>query len=135
MRTKVINSLLSLFTFNLSLYYPSAIPDQFEYLFHCFGETYETAKQILDLGGFISLTGIITFKKTEELRETIKKIPLTSIMLETDCPYLAPVPYRGKTNEPKYLLEIAKALADIKELPLEKISEITYTNSMEFFNV
>jgi TatD DNase family protein len=106
-----------------------------KFVFHCFGDNYEVAKNILDLGGLISITGIVTFKNAITLKETLKEIPLDKLMLETDCPFLAPVPYRGKRNEPSYLKEIAQTVAEIKNVSYEQICHSTTQTAKEFFNV
>ncbi|MBL6686329.1 MAG: TatD family hydrolase [Methylophilaceae bacterium] len=100
---------------------------------HCFTESYEMAKQALDLGFYISFSGIVTFKNAEELRQTAKKIPLDRILIETDSPYLAPVPNRGKLNEPANVVYVAKKIAELHELPIEKVGEQTSKNFFELF--
>lgn len=104
-------------------------------VFHCYSETAKMAAELADMGFLISLTGILTFKAAEELRSEVAKIPLTQIMLETDCPYMAPVPYRGKPSEPAHVLEIAKKLAEIKQLPLEEIAKVTTENAKRLFGL
>lgn len=100
---------------------------------HCFGGNLEQAKELINLGLLISFTGIITFPKAEKIREVVKNIPLEKIMIETDCPYLAPVPYRGKRNEPIYVEFVAQKIAEIKNTTFEKVAEITTKNAKEFF--
>jgi len=100
---------------------------------HCFTENWEMAKQALELNYYISFSGIITFKNAESLREVVCKVPLNRILIETDSPYLAPVPFRGKPNEPKYIPQIAKCLAELKGVSIEKIAEITRTNFFTLF--
>ena len=92
---------------------------------HCFTETYDFAKKALDLNFYISFSGIITFKNANDLRETVKKIPLDKILIETDSPYLAPVPYRGKTNEPSYVYNVAQMISGLKNISIEEVAEIT----------
>ena len=104
-------------------------------VFHCYTADKEIAKKILDLGGFISVTGVVTFKKAEDLRNAIKYIPLDRLMLETDCPFLAPHPVRGKRNEPAFLIYIAQKIAEIKNCDIEKIAEITTQNAIYFFEL
>ena len=99
---------------------------------HCFTETYEMAKQAIDQDFYISFSGIITFKNAEELRETVRKIPLDRILIETDSPYLAPVPNRGKLNEPANVVYVAKKIAEIKKITVEEVAETTTKN---FFNL
>lgn len=104
-------------------------------VFHCFGESIEYAKKILDLNYYISFTGIITFKNAHNVRETAKYVPLDFIMLETDCPYLAPQIYRGKRNESAYLKFIAEKLAEIKGISFEEVCEGTTKNAIRLFNL
>ena len=101
-------------------------------LIHCFTGTREFAFKLLDLGAFISASGIITFKKSQELANTFKDIPNEKILVETDAPYLAPVPLRGKPNEPSYIIHTVKFLSKIKKLSFDKFSMITTKN---FFNL
>ncbi len=102
---------------------------------HCFVGTYEQAMKIRDLGGFyIGIGGILTFKNSD-LAQHVQKIPLDMILLETDSPFLAPHPYRGKRNESSYIPLIAEKLAQIKNLPLEKIAQITTQNAIKLFDL
>tara|TARA_B110000977_G_scaffold58601_1_gene79674 strand:- start:89 stop:739 length:651 start_codon:yes stop_codon:yes gene_type:complete len=100
---------------------------------HCFTESWEMASQALDLNYYISFSGIVTFKSAAELKEVAKKVPLERLLIETDSPYLAPVPFRGKKNEPKYVVEVAKCIADLRGLALEEIAEITLNNYNNLF--
>lgn len=102
---------------------------------HCFSGDYEFAKKILDLNFLISFTGNITYSKSKDIEEVIKKTPLGSIMIETDCPYLAPELYRGERNEPAYVVEVAKKLAEIKQVPLATVENSTTKKAMQFFNI
>ncbi|MBI2027051.1 MAG: TatD family hydrolase [Deltaproteobacteria bacterium] len=103
---------------------------------HCFTESLEFAKSVLDLGFYISFTGIITFKKkVEALQEVVRFVPLESMLLETDCPFLAPEPYRGKTNEPSFLKHSALKVAELKNTTLEKVAEITTLNAKKLFKI
>ena len=102
---------------------------------HCFTEDWDTAKAALDLGFYISLSGIVSFANAKDLKEVAKKIPLDKLLIETDSPYLAPVPYRGKKNEPRYLPAVAQAVADIKGLSLAEIASITTRNFGQLFGV
>lgn len=104
-------------------------------VFHCYAEDAAFAAELAELNFLVSFTGILTFKKSLSVKEAAKKIPLSQIMLETDAPYLAPVPYRGKRCEPAYIIKTAQALADIKELPLEEVSEITTQTALNFFHL
>lgn len=97
-------------------------------VFHCFTEDESVARQALDLGFYISFSGILTFKSAHSLRAVAAMVPLDRLLIETDSPYLAPVPYRGKTNNPSYVPWVARQLADIKQLPVETIADITSVN-------
>ncbi|MDO8317598.1 TatD family hydrolase [Rhodoferax sp.] len=97
-------------------------------VFHCFTEDESVARQALDLGFYISFSGILTFKSARSLREVAAMVPMDRLLIETDSPYLAPVPYRGKTNNPSYVPWVARQLAEIKQLPLEDIANITNGN-------
>ena len=92
---------------------------------HCFTETLEVARAAVELGFFVSFSGILTFKNAASLREVAKALPLDRILVETDSPYLAPVPHRGKTNEPAYVRHVAEAIAAIRGLSLEAVAEAT----------
>lgn len=102
---------------------------------HCFTGNYETAVKYLDLGYYISFSGIVTFKRSEELREAAKKIPADRILIETDSPYLAPVPHRGKPNEPSFVKHVAQTVADVRETSIEALAEITKTNAERLFRI
>lgn len=97
-------------------------------VFHCFTEDESTARQALDLGFYISFSGILTFKSAQNLRDVAAMVPLERLLIETDSPYLAPVPYRGKTNNPSYVPWVARQLAAIKQLPVETIANSTNAN-------
>lgn len=101
---------------------------------HCFTEDWETAKAALDMNYYISFSGIVTFKSAKELRDVAKLIPLDKLLIETDSPYLAPVPYRGRENEPQYLLEVAKCIAEVKGVSLEEIATATSENFYRLFS-
>lgn len=101
---------------------------------HCFTETYEMAKKAIDQDFYISFSGIITFKNAQELRDVVKKIPMNRILIETDSPYLAPVPNRGKTNEPSNVMYVAEKIADIKNLSIEEVASITTANFKKLFS-
>ncbi len=102
---------------------------------HCFTGTWQEAKEALERGWFLSFSGIVTFTKSKELREVVKKVPLKNLLIETDSPYLAPQPMRGKKNEPSFLIETAKVLAEIKQVSLEEMAKITYKNAKSFFQL
>lgn len=97
-------------------------------ILHCFTEDWETAKAVLDCGYYISFSGIVSFKNAQDLRDVAKQVPLDRVLIETDSPYLAPMPYRGKTNEPKYVPYVAKALSDVYGKSLEEMAFITTQN-------
>jgi TatD DNase family protein len=101
---------------------------------HCFTESYEMAKKAIDLGFYISFSGIITFKNAESLRDAVKKIPIENILIETDSPYLAPVPKRGKMNEPSNVIYVAEKIAELKNISVEKVAEVTTNNFFSLFN-
>jgi TatD DNase family protein len=97
-------------------------------VFHCFTETAEVARAALDLGFYISFSGILTFKSAQDLRDVASFVPMDRILIETDSPYLAPVPYRGKTNNPSYVPFVARQLAALKQCPIEDMAQITSRN-------
>ena len=101
-------------------------------IFHCFGGTYEQAVEIIGLGFLLGIGGILTYKKSG-LAEVVEKLPMESLVLETDAPYLTPVPFRGKRNESSYLKYIVSKLAEIKRLPEEEIARITTINAEGLF--
>ncbi len=100
---------------------------------HCFTESWAMAQQALELNYMLSFSGIITFRNAAELREVVKKVPLDSLLIETDAPYLTPVPYRGKPNEPQYVVEVAQCVADIKGLSVEEVACVTSANFERLF--
>lgn len=100
---------------------------------HCFTESWEMASAALDLGFYISFSGIVTFKNAAELREVVKRVPLQRLLVETDSPYLAPVPYRGKKNEPKYVPEVAACVAELKEMTPAALAQATTANFERLF--
>ncbi len=104
-------------------------------IFHCFGGDRRQSNEIQKIGAYISLTGIITFKKADTLRETLRDFPIDRIMLETDCPFLSPEPKRGKRNEPSYTVYTARKLAEIKKVEFEKIAETTSINAVRVFRI
>ena len=103
-------------------------------VFHCFTETAEVARAALDLGFYISFSGILTFKKAEDLRQVAAFVPLDRMLIETDSPYLAPVPFRGKTNSPALVPYVARQIAEIRQLPIEQIAEVTSNNFETLFH-
>jgi TatD DNase family protein len=104
-------------------------------VFHCFSGSLSLALEAIDLGFMISFSGIVTFKRAEDLRVTAKQVPLDRLLIETDCPFLAPIPFRGKRNEPAYVIEVARCLAGIHGKEVEDIGRITATNFAELFKV
>jgi len=103
-------------------------------VFHCFSGSKESAEQIIGMGFHLGLGGVLTYKNAG-VAEAVKDIPMEFLVLETDAPYLAPVPYRGKTNEPAYMIEVAKKLAEIKSMPLHEIAAITTNNAEKLFGL
>jgi TatD DNase family protein len=102
---------------------------------HCFTGTREFARRAVDLGFLISFSGVVTFKKSEDLRETARSLSLDRILIETDCPFLAPVPYRGRRNEPAYVVEVARAIASLCGLEVEEVGRITSENFKRLFKL
>jgi len=102
---------------------------------HCFTGNYETAVKYLDLGYYISFSGIVTFKRSEELRVAAKKIPADRILIETDSPYLAPVPHRGKPNEPAYVKHVADTVAEVRGLTFDEVARLTRENAERLFRI
>jgi TatD DNase family protein len=102
---------------------------------HCFTGDYQTALYFIELGFYISFSGILTFNRSVELREVAKKIPIDKILVETDSPYLAPVPFRGKKNQPAYVKYIVQKLAEIRNEPFDKVSEHTAYNTRKLFKL
>lgn len=100
---------------------------------HCFTEDWDMAKKALDLNYMISMSGIVTFKNATDLKEVAKKIPLDRLLVETDSPYLAPVPFRGKSNEPKYVREVAEYVAELKNISYDTLLEKTAENFFTLF--
>ena len=105
----------------------------FKILIHCFTGTREFAFKLLNLGAYISASGIITFKKSLELANTFKDLPNERILVETDAPYLAPVPLRGKPNEPSFIIHTVRFLSELKKLPFDEFSKITTQNFFKLF--
>lgn len=103
-------------------------------VFHCFTETAEVARAGLDLGFYISFSGILTFKNAQDLRDVAQFVPLERILIETDSPYLAPVPFRGKTNNPSYVPFVAQQIADIKGITVQAVAEATSRNFDQLFS-
>lgn len=104
-------------------------------VFHCYSGSAEMARQLVNLGWYIGFTGVITFKNARKAIETAQSIPLERIVLETDCPYMAPVPHRGKRNDPGYLVYMAEKLAEIRNLPVEEIHRVTTENGKRLYRI
>ncbi|MDI7260339.1 MAG: TatD family hydrolase [Thermodesulfobacteriota bacterium] len=104
-------------------------------IIHCFSGDEEMAKACLDMGFHISVPGSITYKNAEQFQEIVKRIPLESLLVETDAPFLTPVPFRGKRNEPSYVRYTAKKIAEIKKVPFEKVAEATTENALRVFRL
>jgi len=103
-------------------------------LLHCYTSGEKLARLALEMGGFISFSGIITFKNAQEVRDIVKIAPLERIIIETDCPFLAPVPMRGRRNEPSYLPYVATKLAEIKEVEFDEVAKVTTDNFFRLFS-
>ena len=103
-------------------------------IFHCFSGSLELAKAALDLGFLLSFSGIVTFKKADDLKAVAAYVPLDRILIETDCPFLSPAPYRGWRNEPAHVVEVARGLSELRSVTLEQVGQITTDNFLKFFN-
>jgi TatD DNase family protein len=99
---------------------------------HCFGGTAEMAKSLMEIGFLISFAGNVTFKKAENLRDAARAVPLDKLLIETDCPFLAPIPFRGKRNEPGFVVHTARFLADFYEIEIERLARQTTENFKRF---
>jgi len=104
-------------------------------IMHCFSSTWAAASQAVDMGMSISFSGNVTFKNNQELREVAAKVPLESILIETDSPYLAPVPKRGKRNEPTFVKHVAECIAEVRGISVEQLAEITTANALKRFSL
>jgi TatD DNase family protein len=102
---------------------------------HCFTETWDVAQAAMDLGFHISFSGIVTFKNATDLKDVARRVPLDRMLIETDSPYLAPVPFRGKTNQPAYVRHVAEEIARLREIPLEEVAAATSANFFRLFGV
>ena len=101
---------------------------------HCFTESWEVAEAALEIGFYISFSGIVTFKNAKALKEIAQRVPLESMLIETDAPYLAPIPHRGKTNQPGYVKHVAVEIARLKDVTLEQVAQRTTSNYYNLFN-
>jgi TatD DNase family protein len=104
-------------------------------VFHCFSGDYSMARQCIDLGFYISIPGVVTFDKAKTIQDVAQRVPLSSLLLETDAPYLTPEPHRGKRNEPSFIINTAKKVAQIKGLPWEEVADVTARNTMNLFGI
>ena len=104
-------------------------------VFHCYSGSAEMARQLVDMGWYIGFTGVLTFKNARKAVETAQSIPLERIVLETDCPFMAPEPFRGKRNDPGYLYRMAERLAELRDLPVEQIWQITTQNAKRLYRM
>ena len=104
-------------------------------VFHCYSGSAEMARQLVDMGWYIGFTGVLTFKNARKAVETAQSIPLDRIVLETDCPFMAPEPFRGKRNDPGYLYRMAQRLAELRELSVEEVTAITTENAKRLYRI
>lgn len=104
-------------------------------VFHCFTGSKELAQQAIERDFLISFSGIVTFRKAEDLREIAKQLPLENLLIETDCPFLAPVPHRGNRNEPAYVVEVARCIAELRGLQIEEVAQVTTENFKRFLRI
>jgi TatD DNase family protein len=100
---------------------------------HCFTESWDMARQALDLGFYISFSGVVTFKNADDLRVVAAKVPLDRLLIETDCPYLTPVPHRGKPNEPKFVSGVATCIAELRGMGVDELAAVTRDNFFRLF--
>jgi TatD DNase family protein len=108
------------------------LPKGFKAILHCFTGTMQEAHKVIERGWYLSLSGIVTFKKSYDLKEIAKIVPLNQLLIETDAPYLAPQSKRGQPNEPSFIHETAKCIADLKEVSLHEVVDATYKNACNF---
>ncbi len=104
-------------------------------VFHCYSGSAEMARQLVKLGWYIGFTGVLTFKNARKAVEAAKSIPLERIVLETDCPFMAPEPFRGRRNDPGYLYRMAEVLAELRELPVEQVCKATFENGKRLYRI
>lgn len=105
------------------------------FVLHCFAGSKETALRAVEIGGLVSFTGVVTFKNAEALRDVVRALPAESMMVETDCPYMTPAPYRGKRNEPAYVEHVARQIAAVKGLDYEEFAALSTRSSRRFFHL
>ncbi|MBR1977245.1 TatD family hydrolase, partial [bacterium] len=104
-------------------------------ILHCFSGSVEMAMQCVLKGYYLGIGGVVTFKNAKVIKEVVKEVPLTSIVLETDCPYLTPHPFRGEQNEPSYIPLIAREVANLKDISLDEVAAVTTSNAAKIFNL
>ena len=102
---------------------------------HCFSGSLEFAKECVKLGYYIGITGVVTFKNAVKMKDVAREIPLDKLVLETDSPYLTPVPFRGKPNTPAYVRYVAEEIANLRQIPLNELIDITTNNAERFFEI
>lgn len=108
--------------------------DEIGGVMHCFTESWDVAQAAMELGFYISFSGIVTFKNAADLQEVAKRVPLDRLLIETDSPFLAPVPYRGKTNDPSKVVHVAEKIADLRQIPVAEIATHSTNNFFHLFN-
>lgn len=104
-------------------------------VFHCFSGSPETALELVELGFYISFAGVVTFKNSRRAVEAVSAVPVDRILIETDSPYLSPEPFRGKRNEPRNVVYTARKIAEIKDMPFERVADITFNNAVKLFGI
>ena len=104
-------------------------------VFHCFSGSPELANELVRRGWYIGFTGVVTFKNARKAVETAKSIPLNRILIETDCPYMAPEPYRGRRNDPSYVPLVAQKIAELRGLPAASVAQATWDNARKLFRL
>ncbi|MNH07643.1 putative deoxyribonuclease YcfH [compost metagenome] len=109
--------------------------DQVGGVLHCFTESLEMAEAAMAMGFYISISGIVTFKNAAALQSVVKALPLERLLVETDSPYLAPIPHRGRENEPAFVRDVAQFIADLRQMPLTELAEATSHNFFELFTL
>lgn len=109
------------------------IPKGLKFIFHCCTYDKDSCKKIVEKGGFISFSGILTFKNAEYLRDSAREVPIENVLLETDSPFLTPIPHRGKENKPEYVIEVYKCFSNIKNIPIEQTCRVLESNFKNLF--
>jgi TatD DNase family protein len=104
-------------------------------IFHCFAGTLEEARHAMDMGFLISFAGNVTYPKAQNLRDVAREIPLDRLLIETDSPFLAPQPFRGRRNEPAHVAEVARTIGNVRDLPADEVAEVTSANFRRFFGL